>query len=51
MTMQPLDPGTLFRVVDAGFKWLCGPCATGFCCLSPDLAERVAADQAYWLAT
>jgi cysteine desulfurase/selenocysteine lyase len=36
-------------LVSCGFKWLCGPYATGFCWLTPQLRERLTYRQAYWL--
>ena len=33
-----------------GFKWLCGPYATGFCWLHPDLLASLVWRPAYWLA-
>jgi len=32
-----------------GFKWLCGPYATGFCWLVPTLRESLTPRHAYWL--
>ena len=48
---RPLDlsASPVDALVSCGFKWLCGPYATGFCWLQPDLAERLAYTQAYWL--
>jgi cysteine desulfurase / selenocysteine lyase len=37
-------------VVSCGYKWLCGPYATGFAWLHPDLLDRLRPQQAYWLA-
>ncbi len=37
-------------VVCCGYKWLCGPYATGFCWLVPAVRERLCARHAYWLA-
>ena len=37
-------------VVSCGYKWLCGPYATGFTWLHPDLLARLRPQQAYWLA-
>jgi selenocysteine lyase/cysteine desulfurase len=37
-------------VVSAGHKWLCGPYATGFCWMRPDLRESLEYNQSYWLA-
>jgi selenocysteine lyase/cysteine desulfurase len=36
-------------VVSCGYKWLCGPYATGFAWLHPALSNRVRPQQAYWL--
>jgi selenocysteine lyase/cysteine desulfurase len=36
-------------VVSCGYKWLCGPYATGFAWLHPALANRLRPQQAYWL--
>lgn len=33
-----------------GYKWLCGPYATGFCWLTPALRESLVVRHAYWLA-
>ncbi len=37
-------------LVSCGYKWLCGPYATGFCWLRRDLLDQLDYDQAYWLA-
>ena len=37
-------------IVSCGYKWLCGPYATGFCWLRRELLEQLAFEQAYWLA-
>jgi cysteine desulfurase/selenocysteine lyase len=37
-------------LVGCGFKWLCGPYATGFCWLSPGLMAKLDYQQGYWLA-
>lgn len=37
-------------LVSCGFKWLCGPYATGFTWLSPKLMARLDYEQGYWLA-
>jgi cysteine desulfurase/selenocysteine lyase len=37
-------------VVSCGYKWLCGPYATGFTWLHPALSDRLRPQQAYWLA-
>lgn len=36
-------------VTCCGFKWLCGPYATGFCWLAPALRESLTIRHAYWL--
>ena len=41
----PLDAFTC-----CGFKWLCGPYATGFCWMRPEVRESLDYNQAYWLA-
>jgi cysteine desulfurase/selenocysteine lyase len=48
----PLDLAALpvDALVGCGFKWLCGPYATGFCWLHPDLLASLAYRPAYWLA-
>lgn len=49
---RPLDVGTapVDAIVCAGWKWLCGPYATGFCWLRPELRESLVYNQNYWLA-
>jgi len=37
-------------IVNAGWKWLCGPYATGFCWMRPGLRASLTYNQAYWLA-
>lgn len=37
-------------LVSCGSKWLCGPYATGFCWLAPQLAASLVYRQAYWCA-
>jgi len=37
-------------LVSCGFKWLCGPYATGFAWLRPELMRRLRYEQGYWLA-
>ncbi|HLH67107.1 MAG TPA: aminotransferase class V-fold PLP-dependent enzyme [Solirubrobacteraceae bacterium] len=37
-------------LVSCGFKWLCGPYATGLAWLSGDLLARLECEQGYWLA-
>ncbi len=34
----------------SGFKWLCGPYATGFAWIRPDVLQTMQPVQAYWLA-
>ena len=41
---SPLD-----AVTCCGFKWLCGPYATGFCWLAPRVRESLTIRHAYWL--
>ena len=36
-------------VTCCGYKWLCGPYATGFCWLTPALRESLTLRHAYWL--
>ena len=45
VTKLPLDALTC-----AGYKWLCGPYATGFAWFHPRLVESLRPRQAYWLA-
>jgi selenocysteine lyase/cysteine desulfurase len=49
---RPLDVGALpvDAVVCSGWKWLCGPYATGFAWLRPQLRDQLEYNQAYWLA-
>jgi selenocysteine lyase/cysteine desulfurase len=42
---SPMD-----AVTCCGFKWLCGPYATGFCWVTPALRESFIPRHAYWLA-
>lgn len=37
-------------LVSCGFKWLCGPYATGFTWLRPELMASLEYEQGYWLA-
>jgi len=37
-------------LVSCGFKWLCGPYATGFAWLRPELMQLLEYEQGYWLA-
>lgn len=48
----PFDVGALpvAAVSCSGFKWLCGPYATGFAWIRPDVLKTMRAVQAYWLA-
>ncbi|MBL8012526.1 MAG: aminotransferase class V-fold PLP-dependent enzyme, partial [Candidatus Omnitrophica bacterium] len=34
----------------AGYKWLCGPYATGFCWIRPEVRQRLQYNHAYWQA-
>jgi len=49
---RPLDVSTtpIDGLASCGFKWLCGPYATGFCWIRPELRESLEYNQAYWLA-
>lgn len=49
---RPLDVRTaaVDGLVCAGWKWLCGPYATGFCWLRPELRESLIYNQTYWLS-
>jgi selenocysteine lyase/cysteine desulfurase len=49
---RPLDARALpvDALVCSGWKWLCGPYATGFAWLRPQLRDRLEYNQAYWLA-
>lgn len=44
-----LDRLPVDALVCSGFKWLCGPYATGFAWLSPPLRESLTYRPAYWL--
>jgi selenocysteine lyase/cysteine desulfurase len=49
---RPIDVSTtpVDAVVSCGYKWLCGPYATGFSWLHPNLLDRLRPQHAYWLA-
>ncbi len=49
---RPIDVHALGvdALVSCGFKWLCGPYATGFAWMRPELMERLEYKQGYWLA-
>jgi selenocysteine lyase/cysteine desulfurase len=49
---RPLDVRTapVDGIVCAGWKWLCGPYATGFCWLRPELRDSLVYNQSYWLS-
>ncbi len=49
---RPLDLATtpIDALVCCGYKWLCGPYATGFCWIRPEVRARLEYNQAYWLA-
>ncbi len=49
---RPLDAATapIDALVSVGWKWLLGPYATGFCWLRPELRQRLACLQSYWLS-
>lgn len=42
--------GIADALISCGYKWLCGPYATGFTWLSPSLLNTLKPQQAYWLA-
>jgi cysteine desulfurase / selenocysteine lyase len=48
---RPLDVSTtaIDALVSSGFKWTCGPYATGFCWLAPRLRDSLTYRPAYWL--
>jgi cysteine desulfurase/selenocysteine lyase len=48
----PLDVGTVrpAAISCSGFKWLCGPYATGFAWVRRDVLDTMRPVQAYWLA-
>lgn len=50
--VRPLDVSSVpvDAVTSVGWKWLCGPYATGFCWMRPELRESLQYNQAYWLA-
>jgi selenocysteine lyase/cysteine desulfurase len=50
--VRPLDVTTapVDAVVSVGWKWLCGPYATGFCWIRPALRAALACHQVYWLS-
>jgi selenocysteine lyase/cysteine desulfurase len=49
---RPLDVASapVDAVVCAGWKWLLGPYATGFCWVCPELLARLTCHQTYWLS-
>ena len=44
-----VETSAVDAVTCCGFKWLCGPYATGFCWLAPALRESLTPRHAYWL--
>lgn len=52
LSARPVDvsTGRIDALVSCGYKWLCGPYATGFTWLHPRLLSQLSSDQAYWLA-
>lgn len=52
MGARPLDVGDapIDAIASCGWKWLCGPYATGFLWLSEELGAEVETDHAYWLS-
>jgi cysteine desulfurase / selenocysteine lyase len=49
---RPIDVGQapIDVLVSVGWKWLCGPYATGFCWIRPDLRPTLDYNQNYWLS-
>lgn len=49
---RPLDVGRapVDALIAAGWKWLLGPYATGFCWIAPSVRESLVYNQRYWLA-
>lgn len=49
---RPTDVGRLGvdALVSCGFKWLCGPYATGFAWVRSELLQQLEYEQGYWLA-
>lgn len=49
---RPTDVAALGvdALTSCGFKWQCGPYATGFAWLRPELCNRLDYEQGYWLA-
>jgi cysteine desulfurase/selenocysteine lyase len=47
---RPVSLSSVDALVSCGYKWLCGPYATGFAWLSPALRDALRPQQAYWLA-
>ena len=45
-----VSTGAVDALVACGYKWLCGPYASGFTWLHPDLLSALETTQAYWLA-
>lgn len=47
---RPLDVAVApaDAVVSCGYKWLCGPYATGFCWLRPNLLDEITPSQVNW---
>ena len=45
LSRTPID-----ALVSCGFKWLCGPYATGFTWIRPEVPSTLRYEQAYWLA-
>ncbi|MFX0169518.1 MAG: aminotransferase class V-fold PLP-dependent enzyme [Candidatus Hodarchaeota archaeon] len=48
---QPFDVSKIpvDGITCTGYKWLCGPYATGFCWMKPDLTKSLDYNQAYWI--
>ncbi len=52
MGARPFDVGAAGAdvVCGCGFKWLCGPYATGYCWIRQEVRETLRMTQGYWLA-
>jgi len=44
-----IDETPVDAIFNSGWKWLCGPYATGFCWMRPELRASLDYNQAYWL--
>jgi len=50
--VRPLDLAStpVDAIVNSGWKWLCGPYATGFAWIRPELRATLRYNQSYWLS-